>query len=58
MNTGQIIRDDNNNVYLKVEGEPLESSVYFEILTYTSDIKGKITELSTKFNINLTGKEE
>jgi len=58
MNTGQIIKDDDNNVYLKVDGEPLKSSVYFEILTFTSEITGEIIKLSTKFDINLSGKEE
>lgn len=46
MNLGRIIKDSNNEVYLQVEGKPLDRPTYFKIELYASEPKGKMEELS------------
>ena len=52
-NKAQIIKDHNNNLYLKVE--LVDSYVYFKIEEYNTKPEGKIVKLSDNFLINLKG---
>jgi hypothetical protein len=48
-NKAVIVRDDDNNVYLKVD------NVCFKIEEYTTCLSGKTTKLSKEFLIDLSG---
>jgi len=52
-NDAQIIKDHNNNLYLKVE--LVDSYVCFKIEEYNTKPEGKIVKLSDNFLINLKG---
>ena len=56
-NIAKIIRDENNDVYLKVSGKPLDNPVYFRIEEFNTNPEGKLGELSNVFSINLTKEE-
>ena len=55
MNKAQIVKDNANYVYLKVEGKPLTHAVYFKIEEFITSPEGKIIGLSKSFLINLKG---
>lgn len=57
MNTARIVRDNENNVYLEVKGEPLGGAIYFKIEEFTTELIGKIINLSDNFLINLKGEK-
>jgi hypothetical protein len=57
-NVARIVRDKNNDVYLKVTGKPLDNPVYFRIEEFTTEPEGKLIELSKAFIINLNAREE
>jgi hypothetical protein len=46
MNKSEIVRDEENNIYLKLTGKPLEIPAYFRIEDFTTKPKGKIINLS------------
>jgi len=56
-NAARIVRD-NNYVYLKVTGKPLDRAIYFKIEEFVTKPEGKIIELSKAFLINLNAQEE
>ena len=56
-NAARIVRDKDNQVFLKVAGKPLDRPVYFQIEEFITEPKGKIIELSKAFIIDLKTKE-
>jgi hypothetical protein len=58
MNKAQIVKDNNNRVYLKVEDKPLDKAICFQIEEYVTYPKGKIKNLSKPFKVDLNAQEE
>jgi len=56
MNRGQIVRK-NFTLYLKVTGEPLTKSAYFEIQNFATKGIKEIAILSDEFDVNLSGRK-
>jgi hypothetical protein len=59
MNVGRIVRDENHDVFLKVDGKNLDHTVYFLINCYDYDdvTEEKLVNLSNKFIIDLENKK-
>ena len=57
MNHAIVVRDSNRNIYLKVEGKPLNKPVYFKIEVFATKPEGKIKSLTIQeMVIDLSGK--
>jgi len=54
-NLAKIIKDKDNDVYLKVYDEKVKVLAYFKIEEFNTDPEGKLEELSDVFSINLQG---
>ena len=57
MNKATIIRDSDGEVYLCIDGKPLEHPCYFKIDTYNTEPNNERKLLSNVFEIDLTGEE-
>ena len=57
-NLAKIIKDKNNELYLKVYDEKVKVLAYFKIEEFNTDPEGKIEELSDVFSIDLKGGKE
>ena len=57
MNKATIIRDGDGEVYLCIDGKPLEHPCYFKIDTYNTEPNNDRKLLSNVFEIDLTGEE-
>jgi len=58
MNKGEVVKDSENNIYLKITGKPIDKDnpVYFKIECYNTEPIGKIVKLSKgNLLINLKG---
>ena len=49
----KIVRDKNNDVYLKVYDRNMKGFVCFQILPFGDSPEGELTDLSDTFSINL-----
>ena len=54
-NLAKIIKDKNNEIYLKVYDKKAKVLAYFKIEEFNIEPKGETKELSKAFNINLKG---
>jgi len=52
----KIVRDKNNDVFLKIYNKDMKSFVCFSITVWNQTPKGKLKELSDVFSIDLGGK--
>jgi hypothetical protein len=57
MNKATIIRDSDGEVYLCVDGKPLDEPAYFKIQAYATEPNNDREILSNVFEIDLTGEE-
>lgn len=59
MNKCLIVKDKDNNLYLKITEKPLDHSVYFKIEPYNTTLKIEdFIILSTPFLVDLKGEEK
>ena len=56
-NKATIIRDSDGEVYLCIDGKPLDSPAYFKIETFATEPNNDREILSDVFEIDLTGEE-
>jgi len=57
MNKATIIRDSEGEVYLCIDGKPLDEPAYFKIETFATEPNNHKKLLSDIFEINLTEEE-
>ena len=57
MNKATIIRDSDGEVYLCIDGKPLDEPAYFKIQAYATEPNNDRVLLSNVFEIDLTGGE-
>jgi len=57
MNKATIIRDSDGEVYLCIDGKPLDKPIYFWIEPASSKPNNDRTLLSNVFEIDLTGED-
>ncbi len=55
MNKATIIRDGDGEVYLCIDGKPLDEPAYFKIQAYATEPNNDRKLLSNVFEIDLTG---
>lgn len=53
----KIVKDKNNDVYLKVYNEKVKVLAYFLIQPYDTTLEGKIEDLTDTFSIDLGGRK-
>ena len=51
----KVVKDKNNEIYLKVYDKKIKVLAYFKIEPFNTDPEGKIEELSDVFSIDLQG---
>lgn len=57
MNKATIIRDSDGEVYLCIDGKPLDAPAYFKVETFATEPNNDRKLLSNIFEINLTEEE-
>lgn len=58
MNSARLIKDSNNDIYLEVNGRPLDNNIYFKVELFASEPKGKIIDLTKQtMLVDLSGRK-